>query len=119
MKTTEKKTPNKRKKPAFKPVYVVDFTNVEDASDMLAAFALAKQGAGLAITDEEFDAVITQITDFTVEQMFKGYNCVALIDGQYMRFNIKGLSKEDQCTAPIKKNEKKNFFTRAWNKLFH
>jgi hypothetical protein len=48
----------KSTKKTFKPTYTVDITNCEDPFDVLVQFGLAKQNAGLPITDDELNAII-------------------------------------------------------------
>lgn len=48
----------KSTKKTFKPAYTVDITNCKDTFDVLVQFGLAKQKAGLPITDDELDAII-------------------------------------------------------------
>lgn len=125
MKATEKKTTTPKKvKKKFKPAFVVDATGVEDPKELLAAYGIAKQNAGIVMTEEEFEAIIETVTQMTIDQIFDGYNCVALAGGKTLRFDITGLSSlfEDTCRNECEcchKTKKKNFFSRMWNKVFH
>lgn len=125
MKATEKKTTTPKKvKKKFKPAFVVDATGVEDPKELLAAYGIAKQNAGIVMTEEEFEAIVETVTQMTIDQIFGGYNCVALAGGKTLRFDITGLSSlfEDSCSNKCEcchKAKKKNFFSRMWNKVFH
>lgn len=51
------------------PVYFVHIDEIEDLNDIDVAFGLAKQEAGLPISDEEFDA----ITSFIVKEVYASF----------------------------------------------
>lgn len=56
----------KNTKKKFTPAYTVDITNCTDAFDVLVAFGLAKQSAGLAITDDELQAIVDEFGSTTI-----------------------------------------------------
>ena len=85
-----KKTNNTKK--AFKPAYVVDITTCKTADDVLLAFAEAKQKAGLAINDDELNAIIAA-------------NSVIII-----------VETESTCVCH-ETAKKQNIFKRFWNWL--
>ena len=58
-KNTEKST--------FKPAYVIDMTKCDNAFDLKVEIAMAKQNAGLAMTDADLEAVICKIVDICNE----------------------------------------------------
>lgn len=81
-----KKTTKNTKK-TFKPVYTVDITDCVNGTDVLLAFANAKQKAGLPITDDELNAIIE--------------------DNSYMIIL--------ECVDHSIREKKPNIFKRFWN----
>lgn len=78
------------KKNTFKPAYTVDITNCRTVDDMLCEFGLAKQHAGIPITDRELSAIVDK-------------NSVAIIAVVH-----------DTC----ERVERKPWYKRFWNWLF-
>jgi hypothetical protein len=74
-----------------KPSYTVDLTKVKTLEDIDVAFGLAKQKAGLAISDEELSAIV-----FDAIKAFGPR--ITIVD----------------CTCP-KAAKKPNIFKRFWN----
>jgi hypothetical protein len=109
MKKDTKKTVKKTKK-EFKPAFIADLTEAKSARDAYVAFGLAKQGAGLPMTDAEFDAIINTTVEVCAN---------ACVD------SLCACSKEIKVNADdkvvISKNgvevKKPNVFRRFWNWL--
>lgn len=64
-------------KKTVKPEFTVDVTNCETGFDLLVAFAKAKHQAGLAITDDELNALIddNSVMIFVEKQPISICNC--------------------------------------------
>lgn len=68
------KTVKKNKK--FTPIYTVDITECDDVFDVRLQFAKAKQKAGLAISDDELNAIVNEaICDFAEALLLVGELC--------------------------------------------
>lgn len=104
MKKTVKKT-EKVKKPAF----IVDLTNVETPNDIYVQFGLAKQRAGLAMTDDELIAIYTRAIEFGVDTAIAGLMTVP--HKEYVVENGAKLILDEFGNAKIKKP---NMFKRFW-----
>lgn len=106
-KDTKKVTKTSKKK--VEPKFIVDLTEIKDPKDVYVRFALAKQGAGLPITDQEFKAVINKVIDITEKVLAEEFALTAtrieLQPGEKVVFGDNGKVK-------IKKP---NIFKRFWN----
>lgn len=51
----------------FKPAYTVNIANCEDATEVALEFALAKQNAGLHLTNENLEAIVNRAIDVALE----------------------------------------------------
>lgn len=57
----------KNVKKAFKPAYTVNITDCVTANDVAYKFAMAKQNAGLAISDDDLLTIVNHVVDELVE----------------------------------------------------
>ena len=115
MKKKENKTEKISKKATvvpkkdLKPKFTVDLTKAECANDVFAQFAVAKQEAGLPMTDNEFNAVVLASSMMAVEALGEAINKVSkeieIKNGDKLVFDSKGNFKV----------KKPNIFRRFWN----
>lgn len=103
--TKTKKTTKKTVSPKF----IVDLTKAECANDVFAQFAVAKQEAGLPMTENEFNAVVLASGLMAVEALGEAINKVSkeieIKNGEKLVFDAKGNFKV----------KKPNIFRRFWN----
>ena len=103
--TKTKKTTKKTVSPKF----IVDLTKAESATDVYAQFALAKQEAGLPLSNEEFNAIMLIAGIVAVEDLGEAINNVSksieIKNGEKLVFDAKG-----HFTV-----KKPNIFRRFWN----
>ena len=103
--TKTKKTTKKTVSPKF----IVDLTKAETATDVYAQFALAKQEAGLPISNEELNAIMliagVMAVDALGEVISKASKEIKIENGEKLVFDSKG-------HFIIKKP---NIFRRFWN----
>jgi len=96
-------------KKLIKPAYVVDITKCDDSYDTALAFAVAKQKAGIPLSDENINAICTSAIDTFIDILDElGY-----IDKQNHFIT--------PCTCTVcvcEKPKKRNIFKRFWNWLF-
>lgn len=112
MKKDTKKVTKKTVK-EFKPAYVVDLTDAESTTDVYVAFGLAKQGAGLPISDTELDAIIDKTVEISVRELTKMSK--EAFDKATHIVNIEG---DDKLVFDSKGGftvKKPNVFKRFWN----
>lgn len=102
----------KKKKPVkkFNPAFVVDLTGDLSMTEIYAKFGLAKQRAGLAISDTEFEAIVSLLAqcaaDFFVKHIFELPCTNIRIDGdEKLEFDSNGKFRV----------KKPNIFKRFWN----
>lgn len=104
----ETKTKKTTKK-TISPKFIVDLTKAESATDVYAQFGLAKQEAGLPLSNEEFNAIILIVAGVAVESLGEVIDNVAksieIKRGEKLVFDAKG-------HFTIKKP---NIFRRFWN----
>lgn len=100
------KITKKKNVKTVKPVFTVDIRNVETVDSTHAAYGLAKQSAGLPITNTELTCIITIVANSVAK-------AVANITASYKYANLLCdiLNKKGQ------KAQKKNIFKRIWDKL--
>ena len=112
MKKDTKKVTKKTVK-EFKPAFVVDLTDAKSMTDVYVAFGLAKQSAGLPISDVEFDAITDKIVEISVHELAemskeafdKATRIVNITGDEKLVFDAKG-------GFTVKKP---NVFKRFWN----
>lgn len=114
MKKDTKKVTKKTVK-EFKPAFVVDLTNAESMTDVYVAFGLAKQEAGLPISDTEFDAIIDKTVEISVRELTK-MSKEAFSKATHI-VNITGDEKLVFDADGGFKVKKPNVFKRFWNWL--
>lgn len=107
-KEIEKKTVKKTAK-KVEPKFIVDLTDVESPKDVYVKFALAKQHAGLPLTNVEFGAVIDKVTDIATEilycKLMLAAHPIEVVGDDQLVFNSKGQFEV----------KKPNIFKRFWN----
>ena len=106
-KDTKKVTKVSKKK--FEPKFTVDLTNVQEPRDIYAKFGLAKHNAGLPMTDDELEAIIDKVADYTRDllyyKMLLNFIPVKIHDDEKITIDAKG-------NVEVKKP---NIFKRFWN----
>jgi len=115
MKKDTKKTVKKTSKVVkeFKPKFVVDLTKIKEPSDIYVAFAMAKQSAGLPISDTEMKAVIDKTVELSMNCMFA---CSRSIFNEMAKtVEINGDEKLVFDSKGQFKVKKPNIFKRFWN----
>lgn len=115
MKKDTKKTVKKTSKVVkeFKPKFVVDLTKVKEPSDICIAFAMAKQGAGLPISDTEMRAVIDKTVELSMDCMLA---CSRSVFNEVAKtVEINGDEKLVFDSKGQFKVKKPNIFKRFWN----
>lgn len=104
-----KKTETKKTKKAVKPQFIVDLTNVENPTELYAAFGLAKQSANLPITNAELDAIIGVTTNIAMKLMadsiVENSRAIEITGDEKLVFDVNG-----KYTV-----KKPNIFRRFWN----
>lgn len=104
-----KKTETKKTKKAVKPQFIVDLTNIENPTELYAAFGLAKQSANLPITDAELDAILGVTTILAMklmaDSMIQNSKAIEITGDEKLVFDVNG-------KYTIKKP---NIFRRFWN----
>ena len=103
-----KKTVNKTKKEK-KPAFIVDLTNVETPNDIFVQFGLAKQRAGLSMTDAELTAIYERAIEFGIDTAIAGL--MTIPHKEYVVENGNKLILDEFGNAKIKKP---NIFKRIW-----
>lgn len=89
--------------------FIVDLTNVNDPTTMIAAFGFAKQEAGLPMLDNELDAIIVKACELSCNAF------ISAIDANAKDIEIK---KDEKIVFDAKgqfKIKKSNIFKRFWN----
>ena len=104
-----KKTVNNTKKEK-KPAFIVDLTNVETPADIFIQFGLAKQRAGLGMTDAEFTALYERAIEFGIDTAVAG-----LMTIPHKEFSVKDGEKLILDGFGNVKIKKPNIFKRFWN----
>jgi hypothetical protein len=112
MKKDTKKVTKKTVK-EFKPAFVADLTDAESMTDVYVAFGLAKQDAGLPISDVELDAIIDKTIEISVRELTKmskeafdkATHIVSITGDEKLVFDADGGFKV----------KKPNVFKRFWN----
>lgn len=104
-----KKTETKKTKKSTKPTCIVDLTNVETLTDVFAAFGIAKQKAGIPITEDELGAIIDKTIDLTEQAI-----------SEKIALNTKKvkIEKDEKIIFDANGNytiKKPNIFKRFWN----
>lgn len=108
MKKDTKKTVKKSTK-KIKPDFVVNLLDVEKPEDVYVKFGMAKQDAGYAMSDVEFDAIVNKVVEYTMQiiaaKMQLASEYVKISGDEKLVFDSKG-------KMTIKKP---NVFKRFWN----
>lgn len=102
-----KKNTNSKK---FKPVYTVDITQCKDEHDVALAFALAKQNAGVPLSNANFEVICATAVD-----EFANY----LDELGYIKKTNNHIEPiiNTVCICNTEKPKKQNIFKRFWNWL--
>lgn len=110
-------------KKVSKPVFKVDITWCSTEEDVLVAIADAKLDANVALTKEQFEAVIADEVRFALHVIlntaFTWNNAIVWENDGFRKMNLNKYHIENDEKFEITKNgvkiKKQNIFKRFWN----